>query len=465
MIKTAKLPIIISDEDKIFIRDLQRQYSIVVRYAYNRYLDGLDQKEIRGLVKNLNNIEELNSWLIQCAILDAKAVFTRFNIEKEAGKTVIKRKQILFGGKGLLNRLHKSLISKQEFNDKRLRPLDIQGEQIHFGNRMFNLDIQDNNSLIFKVNRTHHIKINLPKLRTNWLNLLWKMEFLANEKQVTYSVKLTSEFIYISFDTKENFDIVHKENRCLGIDMNPNFIGVSVLEFNKDSSFKILETKMFDIQELTKRSGKANSDSKSKYLHNKLQFETIEITKSILNIAKSWNVKFIYLEDLHFKDNADHGTGFNRLTKNKWLKGLFQEQLKKRMDLFGFKTFSVNPAYTSIIGNLQYNFPDPINASIEIARRGQEVIIIKNKKFYPDLWIKDIIKEQWKQTQLCSPKSWKEIFVWLKNSKLKYRVSLDSCQRPFKVLSLNSLKSKTYTYTSLDNDYCLNILEKIAIFD
>jgi len=448
MFKTIKLPIQVKSEDALFIKDIQRQYSLVVRYAYNRFIDGSTEKEIRLLSKSLNNIDDLNSWLIQCAIIDAKATFTKHNLNKK-DKT-INPKQIFFGGKHLLKRLHKGLITKQEFKDKRLRPIEITGELQFQGNRMFNLKIQDENKVIFKLNKNQHIEIKLPKLRNNWLNELWKMEFLANEKQLTYSVKLTSEFIYISFETKNLEDnIKHLDNRCLGIDMNPSYIGVSVLEFDKDNNYKILETKMFDIQRLTVRSNKASSDKKSVYLHNKLQYETIEITKSILNICKAWNLKFVYFEDLNFKEQVNNGKGFNRLTKNKWLKTLFQEQLKKRLDMFGFKYFNVNPAYTSIIGNLQYDYPDPINASIEIARRGQDVIINKTKKFYPNLWIKELYNEQWKQTYKEFPQSWKEIFGWIKNSKLKYRVSLNDCQRTFEVFSLNSIKSKT-------NLYCFN---------
>lgn len=446
MFKTYKIPIKLSEEDESFIKDMQRQYSLVVRYAYNRFLEGSSEKDIRSMSKTLKSIPDLNSWLIQCAILDAKAVFTRFNVEKNKEGKTINSKHVFFGGKNLLNRLHRGLISKEEFKDARLRLLDIQGEVNYYGNRMFNLKIQDSNRLVFKVNRSKHIEIPLPKLRNNWLNALWKLEVLAENKQLTYSVKLTSSHIYISFDYKQKEEIVYLENRCLGIDMNPNFIGVSVLEFS-GSEYKVLDTKMYDIQALTVRSRKASSDLKSKYLHNKLQFETIEITKKILNICKAWNIKFVYLEELNFKNNSDNGKGFNRLTKNKWLKNLFQEQLKKRLDIFGFKHFNINPMYTSVIGNLQHEYLDPINASIEIARRGQEVIINKTKKFYPDVWIKESFDELWKQTQSESPEIWKDIFSWLKNSKLKYRVSLEECKKSYRVFSLDSIKSKVYLYS------------------
>jgi hypothetical protein len=447
MFKTIKIPIIIDEPTKIRILDLQRQYSNVVHSAYNRFVEGHSEKEIRSIMKNLNSIEHMKSWLVQCAIMDAKAVFTRFNLNKDKS---ISKKQILFGGKVNLNKLHKKLITKEEYKLKRLRPIDIQGELIHSGNRMFNLRILEDNKVIMKVSRKVHLEINLPKLKKNLSRQLNQMQELAENKQLTYSVKLTSTHIYFSFDVKEEVEeIEHLENRCLGIDMNPNFIGVSILEFAKDNSYKVLESKCFDISRLTKKTNKSSKHPESIYQHNKLQHETIEITKSILNFAKSWNVKFVYFEQLNFKqgDSNKQGKEFNRLTRNQWLKGLFQEQLKKRLNLFGFKHFNINPAYSSVIGNLQHDYVDPVNAAIEIARRGQEVIINKTKKFYPEVRIKELQEELWKQTHVGSPEVWEEVFKWLKNSGVRYRVSLQECKHSCRVFQQNStIKSKVLNY-------------------
>jgi len=52
--KTIKIPIKLQSD----IKDLQRQCSIVIRYAYNRFKEGKNQKEIRLLCKDLKNIIE-----------------------------------------------------------------------------------------------------------------------------------------------------------------------------------------------------------------------------------------------------------------------------------------------------------------------------------------------------------------------------------------------------------------------
>ena len=88
------------------------------------------------------------------------------------------------------------------------------------------------------------------------------------------------------------------------------------------------------------------------------------------------------------------------------------------------KLYKVNPAYSSFIGNLQFNFDDPINASLEIGRRGYECIIKKTKQFYPEIILKEELRSQWKdKLNLDDIKSWKELFNLIKNLGMRYRVS------------------------------------------
>ena len=98
------------------LTSILKQYSNVVRYSYNRFLEGKSEKDIRELSKSMNSVDLLNSWLIQCGIKDGKAIQTRFKNEK-----------VIFGGKyNLINRL-KNKISKEDYQLKRLCPINIQG--------------------------------------------------------------------------------------------------------------------------------------------------------------------------------------------------------------------------------------------------------------------------------------------------------------------------------------------------
>ena len=414
-----------------------KQYSNVVRYSYNRFLEGKSEKDIRELSKSMNSIDLLNSWLIQCGIKDGKAIHTRFKNEK-----------VIFGGKyNLINKL-KNKITKDEFSLKRLSPINIQGEELKQGNRSFKLDIIENNQIIFKLNKNKHIKLELPNLRNNIKKELFKLQQLnevkQNQKGYTHSIRFDLNNIYISFEEFKEEKTILNENRYLGIDLNPDTIGISVLENDK-----VIHAQEFSLKPIFSKilNKKLSSNSnKMKYFQNKLKFETFEMSKSISLIAKQFNCKSVFIEDLHFKGSSTIKIS-NRKNKNLWKRELFINNLTKRLNILNIKLYSVNPAYSSFIGNLMYDFTDAINASIEIARRGFEYRITKNKTgFYPKL----LVKHQWKE-MATKYTDWKKFFLEIKNLKLKYRVSLDECLHKFNVFKQNSShKSMVLNYVFYD---------------
>jgi len=432
--KTIKLPYK-SSEDLI---PILKQYSSVVRYSYNRFLEGKTEKEVRNLTKSLKNINLLNSWLVQCAIKDGKAIHARSG-----------NKKVIFGEKKNFILRCRGKISKEEYQLKRLSPINIQGEELKQGNRSFKLDMIENNQIIFKLNRKKHIELKLPNLRNNIKNELFKLQQLnevkSNQRGYTYSIRFDLKNVYISFEEfKNEKEVKLNENRYLGIDLNPDTIGISVLEnenviYTQEFSLKPIFNKILN-EKLS-----SNSD-RMKYFQNKLKFETYEISKSITNLAKYFNCKSVFIEDLHFKGSSAIKIS-NRKNKNLWKRELFINNLNKRLNVEGIKLYSVNPAYSSFIGNLQHNYTDAVNASIEIARRGFEYKIKKNKKaFYPDL----LVKHQWKE-MATKYKDWKEFFLEIKNLKLKYRVSLNECLHKFNVFQQNSShKSMVLNYIFYD---------------
>lgn len=431
--KTIKLPYKTTED----LTSILKQYSNVVRYSYNRFLEGKNEKDIRELSKSFNSIDLLNSWLIQCGIKEGKAIQTRFKNEK-----------VIFGGKyNLINRL-KNKITKEEYQLKRMCPINIQGEELKRGNRSFKLDIIENNQIIFKLNRNKHIELKLPKLRDNIKKELFKVQQLNEvkngQKGYTYSIRFDLSNIYISFEEFKQEAIKLNENRYLGIDLNPDTIGVSVLENDK-----IIHTQEFSLKPIFSKilSEKLSSNSNGmKYFQNKLKFETFEISKSISLIAKQFNCKSVFIEDLHFKGSSTIKIS-NRKNKNLWKRELFINNLTKRLNILGIKLYSVNPAYSSFIGNLMYDYTDAVNASIEIARRGYEYRIKKNNKgFYPNL----LVKHQWKE-MATKFTDWKKFFIEIKNLKLKYRVSLGEVKHTFNVFQQNSTsKSMVLNYVFYD---------------
>jgi hypothetical protein len=396
---TLKIPYKSNDEFKLFLNNLRREYSSLVRYSYNR-LKEISEKDIRVLHKSLNNIDNLDAWTRQCSINEAKQILNKHEENK-----------VIFGGKNNLIKYLKGLISKEDYKNKRLLPLNIFGEMVNNGNRKFKLDLF-NDKIIYKHSRKEHFELQIPKLRGSYKELYNLME---NPR--TYSVKLTDKHLLISFEeVKKTINL--NERRYLGIDLNPEYIGISIKENDK-----IIHTKLYSVRKLTDKIINlkvSSSDPKFKTLNNKLNHEILEISKDISNLSKDFKCKFIFIEDLSFKGN----TRSNRKNKNLWKRDILINNLEKRCSINNQKLYKVNPAYSSFIGNLQWNFDDPINASLEVGRRGFECIIKKTKQFYPELKLKEELRSQWKdKLNLDDFKTWRDLFGFVKNLELRYRVS------------------------------------------
>ena len=64
---TLKIPIEV--ENKARILEYQRQYSSLLHVYFNRYLEGMSQKDCKHL--QLNNVDLLDSWFKQSCIYEA----------------------------------------------------------------------------------------------------------------------------------------------------------------------------------------------------------------------------------------------------------------------------------------------------------------------------------------------------------------------------------------------------------
>lgn len=116
--------------------------------------------------------------------------------------------------------------------------------------------------------------------------------------------------------------------------------------------------------------------------------------------------------------------------------------LRKHCLLNKIDFVEVNPVYSSFIGNLCNNAPDPIAASLEIARRA--IFKYVKGKFYPELIRKESLFNLWKESSSWVYKSWKELFDIVKTAELKYRRSLESFDS--EVFRLKSSKSFVNLY-------------------
>jgi len=427
-LRTIKLPYNTTTTNLDLISKLQQQYSIIFKYSFNRFIENKTEKEIRFLCKSLNNVELLDSWLVQNAIKDANYLYkSKLERDEDLGYS----SKLIFNKSNFMKRLTAKISTEQFKTNKKYYSISSQGETPKYGNRKFKIDLT-NNKIIFKYNKHNHIDLVLPNLKQNVKSILSTIETLSSTNKTNFTIKLNSKHIHISFSeiiTKPKNITKLNTNRILSIDLNPNNIGVSVLEF-RGEDYDVIKVFNYDISKLT------NSDS----IHNKLRHETVEVVKKVVNICKSYGCMYVGVEDLDIKV-SDKGKGkrYNRLVNNKWLRNLFIDNIEKRANIEGIELVKVGAHYSSYIGNLQHGYIDSINSSIEIGRRAYWYKVKKDKgKYFPVFKLKDSIKDQWKESNIERFRDWKELCLFLKNSGMRYRVSYDDCKnKPHKFFRLN----------------------------
>ena len=439
---TLKLKYRLKDEqDMSLIRDYQRQYSSCLRFLYNRISDNpsITEKELRLLYGNINNCSLINKWLFQCAIKEARQIYNSHGTK------------VIFGGKANYFKRNNLAITNEEYKTKRISPVYSIGEANYKGNRFFRL--QDNFKIVFQPNKNSHHEMQFTGIGHNRAKILSRLAELANQKKVAITYKLSNEYVWISYDEKliSNIETPKIKNRVFAIDMNPNYVGWSIVDWKSSSSFRIVKEGVISIKELNDYDNKQKIDStKRKHISNIRHHAIIEICKNLVDTAAYYRCDKFVLEDLKFKTNGNYNK-FNRLTRNQWSRDLLENNITKRCNIYNINVIKVKPEYSSFIGNFLFrhvtNTPDMVLASIEIGRRGYEfssqyIDKTKNKKKnivfpyisdFDDLYTKSLeefsIKE--KLDSLLA------LYSYIKNAKMTYRVPISDKLIGFRLRSLN----------------------------
>ena len=390
------------------------QYSICLHYLYNRISDNngnINEKDLRTLCSNINNIDILDSWFRQSCVketlglyksfqsrykeheetreqklkeLDFKFKIGRFSEHKYSikKKSILNELKLIFGGKDNYRLRQENKISKEQFKQNRLSPLSSIGESQYKGNRKFN--INSDLSITFKPSKDKHFgfKLIYGQNQEHYLRSLYDLTLLNS---ISISYKLDTEYIYITFDESKLFNIENTkiQNRVLGIDMNPNYIGWSIVDWKSSSEFNVIKSGVYSFKkfsdlykQLNVLKNVSSDDPRRIKLSNKRTYETIKVVENIINKAIYYKCQLISIEDLNIKaKDRDKGKNYNALCNNHWLRTAFCNQLKKRTNIHKIQLLEVKPEYSSFIGNFLFrslNLPDMILASIELSRRGYE---------------------------------------------------------------------------------------------
>lgn len=295
---TIKLDYKSSDTERIL--DCIKNYNSLFRSTYSFYqqVPDLKQAETTRLQSKLNNIF-LDKWFFNSAVFDAKS----FKNKKK------KDEKVIFGGKkNFFDRL-KGKISREEYQLKRLLPLYSVGEASKSGNRKF--QIEDENTIIFKVSRKEHITLKLNGTSKRYRDYLNQLITLQINKSIPITYKLDTKYVYISFDLnklKHNLKVQDKiKDRVFGIDLNPNYIGYSVVDWKNDGSYKIIKTGSISLKALNdyddslKGQGYPSQSKERKYISNKRNHEIIQIAHQLSKLANHFGCEIFSLEDLNVK--------------------------------------------------------------------------------------------------------------------------------------------------------------------
>jgi IS605 OrfB family transposase len=402
MQKTLKL---LADVQNI---PFQMEFSAIFRYAYERWSEKYSEPMIRWLVKN--RWPEINCWLSQNAILVARQEYKAHEAQIKTGQ---RKKKVVWGGSDARKKYLNKEITKEEYKKTRLRPVILQGETNQDSNRSFDFSKLKDNILIYKPNKDTRIEYNFITGK----NQDKEIEYLLNNIGKTpIQVLLKDDQICLTYEQEKELISTKIQDRILGIDMNPNYIGISIVDF-KNNTETLVKAKCFRMS-----SGTRKDDEKRNY-------ETIQIAHQIIKLAKHYRCSEIAIEELTMgATDAKKGRNFNRLCNNEWNRTSFQWIIKKLSDKNNIILKEVNCRYSSTIGNILHrNLPDPCAAGFEIARRGK-FQYVKKLCMWPLVDFSQIeILNLWKKQGIDLTKSinWKALHLGLKNSKLKYRVSLD----------------------------------------
>ncbi len=429
---TLKIKYIVeNNSDNQLISDYQRQYNNLLHLFYNRLREGLSETKCKHL--EFNNLDLMKSWFRQSCVKDAS-----FLLKKEG--------TVLFGGKYLFEQRFRHNISKEEFKEHRLVPLCSIGEGRCNGNRLFRLS-EDCYSIVFSPTVKNRIQLKLVGIG-NRIKVLQKVYIHQQLKDTPITYKLDKKFVYISFDESilQEKSVNSIQNRIFSIDMNPNYVGWSVVDWKSSDEFKIVNSGVVSLKNINdveyniKKLKLSSASKERKHLNNKRKYETLEVSKFLVNVAKHYQCECFVIEGVSIKSKDNkQGKNFNRLVNNNWNRNKFVDNLKKRCNIYGMKLVEIEPQYSSIVGNLVYRnlkLPDMVLSSIEISRRCYEFnlqyikkIKAKTKNIIFPIMSKlliDKVKHSLEEVKcFIDFENWKQISSELKKSKIKYRFPLD----------------------------------------
>ena len=426
--------------DKELLERYEKQATSLVHIFYNLLVDNpkMTCHEANDHIKGFKNLDLMDSYMVLCAYRRARSMYKRYNKEREEPLG----HKLIFGKRKNLIKTSKHTLTKKEFKKLRILPLFLEGQKDSFANRR--VRIKDKHTLEFVVNGKVIFVFRVSDKRCGILNQLKKKQD-AKQMPITYTIG--DDYITITYNQKlltvpKNHNLL--ANRIMSIDMNPDYIGITIFDVDQDSHIRnILKAYVIDwstITELQKELKQASNSESNKYLTNKRKHEIKNVGKFISDLSVFYKCKYIAIEDLDFDSNCK---GFRN---SKWNRNLVFQSLFKHSVENGVTILRVNPAYTSIIGNIvcRHNIPDMCRSAYEIGYRA--VKGLQNGNFDKDwvdtnqylhsldkikLFITKSLEEcggKDKELKEVNKLTFNNVNEFIHRNKIRYRVSIEDCK-------------------------------------
>jgi len=390
---------------------LLNKFNNVVRFSYNRRIkDNINKlSDLENIVKsNMNNIDELDSSWIKCAVKKSTELQTD--------------RKLYFGGK---TNFFKRKYNKIDSFNKNC-PLEMRGSSGDKGNRKAKLN---NDIFIFKPSKgiSFNIKLNLSKNEKRMLNIIQSESELGKNY---FNFEINDKYLWISFNEPVMNKHEYKRNRFLGIDLNPNWIGISIQAKQTEIYKEIIDLRLL------------NKENK-----NKKQYELSILSKYLVKLCQNYKVEYVCLEDLNIKSsNKGNGKRYNKLCNNDWNRNYFVNNLIKWLNINQIKHLIVNPFYTSFMGQIKnMNDYDSVAASKEVAYRG--FLMNRGVKIqdYVNDFLSGSVTTHWKEMlqNINTFKNLYDYFKTKKKSKNSYRFLFNDVEKlkwsSFRLMSSKSM--------------------------
>ncbi len=300
---------------------------------------------------------------------------------------------IIFGGKKLFHTSQKDPLAKIEWNHHRTNGIYCVGEQNRQGNANLRLfyDINTNHfSFSMLVDRgTRNERLSAPLYVPPTFQKYFKR---SAQGQLAYSVRVLKSpkkaHFRVLVSIKHVNSTCSNNNGIAGLDLNP--IGIAVTLLHSDGNYR--KSKWFSCPKLL-----------SARTH-KRHLALGTMIKEIFTWIQAHQINTISLEALKFTKQYGACRTFNRVKSNfmyqKMHTTIYSQAHRARV-----KIRAINPAYTSVIGELKYRQRYGLNAhqaaAVVIGRRGLGL----NDKLYDHINGKRVVMvvppmEGWTSTQI-----------------------------------------------------------------